>query len=244
MSNTAFINRSLITIKNELEFLKDSGVITEAFYNELDRKFPSRYVTGSSPIDMNSNIDSTSEKQEYNSNPKPPPPMLQAAPPSSSFGEVAEVLYDYQPREPTDLALYKGAQVTILERLNADWWKGKDFQTGREGIFPSNYVRVNEPSAATSSSYQFQQPYGQAQPGYAPPSYNDNKQPPFPPSSTNYYQTPPQQQQQPAPQQVVEQPQQQSGAQSTLHKFGSKLGNAAIFGAGATIGSDLVNSIF
>jgi len=27
-------------------------------------------------------------------------------------------------------------------------------------------------------------------------------------------------------------------------KFGKKLGNAAIFGAGATIGSDIVNSIF
>jgi len=27
-------------------------------------------------------------------------------------------------------------------------------------------------------------------------------------------------------------------------KFGKKLGNAAIFGAGATMGADLVNSIF
>jgi hypothetical protein len=27
-------------------------------------------------------------------------------------------------------------------------------------------------------------------------------------------------------------------------KFGKKLGNAAIFGAGATLGADLVNSIF
>lgn len=50
--------------------------------------------------------------------------------------------------------------------------------------------------------------------------------------------------------QVVQQqpvPQQQgsgSGGSDALKKFGSKLGNAAIFGAGATIGSDLVNSIF
>jgi hypothetical protein len=29
-----------------------------------------------------------------------------------------------------------------------------------------------------------------------------------------------------------------------VKKFGSKLGNAAIFGAGATIGSKVVNSIF
>ena len=54
--------------------------------------------------------------------------------------------------------------------------------------------------------------------------------------------------QQMPPQQQVQQQQQAAhshGAGSeTFKKFGSKLGNAAIFGAGATIGSDLVNSIF
>lgn len=39
-------------------------------------------------------------------------------------------------------------------------------------------------------------------------------------------------------------PSRQSKFSETGKKFGKKLGNAAIFGAGATIGSDLVNSIF
>jgi LAS seventeen-binding protein 1/2 len=51
---------------------------------------------------------------------------------------------------------------------------------------------------------------------------------------------------------VAEQPQQGGGdAQQgggkfgeQGKKFGKKLGNAAIFGAGATIGSNIVNSIF
>lgn len=35
-----------------------------------------------------------------------------------------------------------------------------------------------------------------------------------------------------------------SKTQEQGKKFGKKLGNAAIFGAGATIGSNIVNSIF
>lgn len=47
-----------------------------------------------------------------------------------------------------------------------------------------------------------------------------------------------------------QQPQQQDpavgGGKGKMYakKFGGKLGNAAIFGAGATMGADLVNSIF
>ncbi|KAI5305890.1 hypothetical protein KEM55_008807, partial [Ascosphaera atra] len=47
---------------------------------------------------------------------------------------------------------------------------------------------------------------------------------------------------------TVDQQQQQGGHMSKVEeggkKFGKKIGNAAIFGAGATIGSNLVNSIF
>ena len=78
------------------------------------------------------------------------------------------------------------------------------------------------------------------------PSYGGYAQ--YPPPSTNYY--PPQQYQQPQQpqqsQQVVEQQPEQQQLLGSEHvkKFGSKLGNAAIFGAGALIGSNIVNSIF
>ena len=66
------------------------------------------------------------------------------------------------------------------------------------------------------------------------------------------YQNPPPQQQNPydsavPPMQMANQPaeQHQPGKGSEMgKKFGKKLGNAAIFGAGATIGWNIVNSIF
>lgn len=42
----------------------------------------------------------------------------------------------------------------------------------------------------------------------------------------------------------VQQQQQPSKVETQGKKFGKKLGNAAIFGAGATIGSNIVNGIF
>lgn len=85
-------------------------------------------------------------------------------------------------------------------------------------------------------SYGQYQPYNQ---GQVQPSYGGYAQ--YPPPSTNYY-----------PQQVQQQQQPEQQVQGSLNhkvdeqvkKFGGKLGNAAIFGAGATIGSNIVNSIF
>ncbi|EGA74944.1 Lsb1p [Saccharomyces cerevisiae AWRI796] len=79
----------------------------------------------------------------------------------------------------------------------------------------------------------------------APPPQQQQAPLPYPPPFTNYYQQPQQQYAPPSQQAPVEaQPQQSSGASSAFKSFGSKLGNAAIFGAGSAIGSDIVNSYF
>lgn len=91
-------------------------------------------------------------------------------------------------------------------------------------------------------------------PGGAPMNYGAMQPVPHAQSPYQSYQAgPPQQQQQyqaPVQQQQYQQAPQETGglnfgnAHPHMKKFGSKLGNAAIFGAGATIGSDLVHSIF
>lgn len=122
--------------------------------------------------------------------------------------------------------------------MNADWWMGRNERTGAEGIFPRTYVETL-PGPPAATAYNEKAAYNApAQPvygGYPPPPQQQN---PYNSSAP--------------PMAVANQPQQQQvegeGAAGKAggmgKKFGKKLGNAAIFGAGATIGSNIVNSIF
>ncbi|KAK7681200.1 hypothetical protein QCA50_015816 [Cerrena zonata] len=200
----------------------------------------------------------------------PQPPRSQEAKPLG----YCKALFDYQAHEADDLSFKKDEKLAVLEHLSEDWWKGFKQNEGpnRAGVFPSNYVNVISQqefeSSVSTRSVPPPPPQINEKATYSPTAYSapppppqyDQYQPPpqalqpqplyggyaqYPPPSTNYYQQPPPQQYQPlpqpAPQQtVVEQPQEQS----TMRKVGGKFGNAAIFGAGATLGGDLVNSIF
>lgn len=95
-------------------------------------------------------------------------------------------------------------------------WRGRNERTGLEGIFPRSYVNVVE----------------------------EKGRPPLPhqPSSSGYGNMPldiangSSSSSQPG--------RQTSKLEEHGKKFGKKMGNAAIFGAGATIGSNIVNGIF
>lgn len=253
--------------------MKDSNVISGPLFDQLIGKLPAKHNPSAPPIaafdgvqndNRNGSVGQSNEKAGLNNNYAPPsggaaPPAYGGAPAANSYPavEMAEALYIFQGTGATDLPLYQGQRVQVLEKLNADWWRGKDTNTEREGIFPANYVKIIQESRSGPPSTQYGG-YSDNSRGtndnYYPPAqqsqYNNNYyQPPqqqqqqqFPPASTNYYQ-PPQQQQ------VAVEPQPaQGGSSSKLQdgakKFGGKLGNAAIFGAGATIGADIVNSIF
>ncbi|ODQ56699.1 hypothetical protein WICANDRAFT_37070 [Wickerhamomyces anomalus NRRL Y-366-8] len=225
------VNRSLATLKTELEFLRDSEVITEGFYNQIVEKLPHRYQAVPQP---------TNE--------------------SSNNAEYVEAIYDYRPQQPEDLEFRAGDKIQVLEHTSPDWWKGAI--GSRSGMFPSNYVKKLEerrqaPSPApayrsnelqpqpTNQSQQYAPPPHQQPPYmYQQPPYGSSQQVQYPPYQGSPYQQQPVQYQQPQQQEVVVQQQQQGEGGGHLKKFGSKLGNAAIFGAGATIGSDIVNSIF
>lgn len=274
--SAALINRSLTTIRTELEFLRDSEVIDDALYEKLVASIPEKYQKQMQPwgVDKISDLSAALANTSIKESPAPAPqPVAHAAP--QALPEVVappqapprdtkpapvgycKALYPYNPAETDDLALAKDDKIAVLEHLSEDWWKGyKQQDPSRVGVFPSNYVnlisqqefetRKPVPAPGEKASYEPQQ-YSEE---YAPPKYDPYQASPqpiqqqpsyggyaqYPPQPTNYYQQPQQQQ----PQTVVE----QSLGQSHLRKFGGKLGNAAIFGAGATIGSDIVNSIF
>ncbi|CAK9439120.1 uncharacterized protein LODBEIA_P33440 [Lodderomyces beijingensis] len=306
--SAALVNRSLTTVRTELEFLKDSDVITEALYDKLVSALPQKYKKDEKPWDVDvlgtsapsvAPTKVTNSRQNSNkipsfnipdepapsytvqanelSNPLsamkigPPaqPPQKEkmetpAPPPPVGY---CEALYDYTAQEADDLNLKKGDKIAVVEHLSQDWWKGyhRDAGAAKAGVFPSNYVKVisvqefdfakkdspSAPSPAHSNSYGPPAQFGAPQPQLQQqPSYGGGYAQ-FPPPNSGYL--PPAQPYQPqyqvAPQQLapVEQQQQQqhsSGGNAALKKYGGRFGEAALFGAGASVGANIVNSIF
>ncbi|XP_051274472.1 intersectin-1 isoform X1 [Dicentrarchus labrax] len=87
--------------------------------------FPANYVKLLSP--------STSKTTPT----EPTPPKL--APASTAVCQVIG-MYDYVAQNDDELAFQKGQVITVLNKDDCDWWKGE--LNGREGLFPSNYVKL------------------------------------------------------------------------------------------------------
>lgn len=287
---SALINRSLTTVRTELEFLRDSDVINEDLYKKLVNALPAKYQKDMAPwgVDKLSELISGNSKDSIeeisndlkatNFSPQTLNPSTSAPPytPVDIKGALGyyKAIYDYSAQEADDLSFSKNDKLAVVEHLSSDWWKGyKKSDPSRIGVFPSNYVsEINradfEGSNRIAAPVPEKQEYGrpglyspeqqvqtynqlqyQPQP-YQQQGYSSNYGPsqsspsPFPPPSTNYYQQAPIDGQQIQQQNTQNSLQQAGQNHPHLKKFGSKLGNAAIFGAGATIGSDIVNSIF
>lgn len=298
----ALVNRSLTTVRTELEFLYDSEVIDKPLFDALVAAIPQKYAKDSAPWGIDRlTVDSANsvatklatttinEKTDYHSPqrahkttaPLETPKTDEKLPADKPVKPVGycKASYAYDAQQEGDLNIGKDDFIAVAEHLSPDWWKGykRGDSPDTAGVFPSNYVTViseteffardaekSRPPAYQSAPPQqgySGQPQGYAgqiqqgylvqpqsgfqpgfQGGYQPvqPSYGGYAQ--YPPPLVGYYPPQQQQQQQLAPPQE-DQLQQHSGS-AHLKKFGSKLGNAAIFGAGATIGSDIVNLIF
>ncbi|XP_041645592.1 intersectin-1 [Cheilinus undulatus] len=87
--------------------------------------FPANYVKLLSP--------STSKTTPT----EPTPPKL--APATTAVCQVIG-MYDYVAQNDDELAFQKGQVITVLNKDDCDWWKGE--LNGREGLFPSNYVKL------------------------------------------------------------------------------------------------------
>ncbi len=94
-------------------------------------------------------------------------------------------------------------------------WRGRNERTGLEGIFPRSYVNIIEEKRSHNASPQASS-YGNV---------------PLDVSQSGSAMTP-------------AEGKKPSKFEENGKKFGKKMGNAAIFGAGATIGSNIVNGIF
>ncbi|KAI8632988.1 SH3-domain-containing protein [Xylariaceae sp. FL1651] len=252
-------NKSLRLIKNELEHLLEKGAITDDVFDSIHRMLPTESSLSGAPTPAARNPSAVTPptapvnamanlalQQHASPSPAPPaynatgPPALPARagppapPPTKPVIARARALYKYQAADDRDLSFERDDKIDIHEYMNDDWWMGRNERTGAEGIFPKNYVQIDNEKAGF---------YAPAQPVYASPS----------PAAGNGAYPPPPQAQNPynshvPPMSVAQGSSTPGGSSSKVNeqgkKFGKKLGNAAIFGAGATIGGKIVNSIF
>ncbi|KAK6088186.1 SH3 domain-containing protein [Seiridium cupressi] len=258
-------NKSLRLIKNELEHLLEKGVVDDTAFDSIMRILPaeSSFSSAATPASRQTSVASPPPTHHpisppvhnmanlaIHSNPatSPAPPAYHATgppslparngppppPPSKPIIAHAKALYKYAAADDRDLSFERDDKIAVFEYMNDDWWMGKNQRTGAEGIFPKNYVEID--SANEKAGF-----YAPAQPTYAPgPQHGAGGYPPPPQGQNPYNSNVP-------PMAVAEGSQQgESGGKGSEmgKKFGKKLGNAAIFGAGATLGGNLVNSIF
>ncbi|MED6259637.1 Intersectin 1 (SH3 domain protein) [Ilyodon furcidens] len=97
--------------------------------------FPANYVKLLSP--------STSKTTPT----EPTPPKL--APASTVLCQVIG-MYDYVAQNDDELAFQKGQVINVLNKDDCDWWKGE--LNGREGLFPSNYVKLTTDTDPSTQS--------------------------------------------------------------------------------------------
>ncbi len=243
----------------ELESLLEKGIIDDSAFDTIHSLLPaesslsgpaaaSRNTTPAPAHHTNNALNQPpNQPPPTHHTPNPPPTYAQStvsppslpsrtpapAPPAPEKPVLAHAraLYKYTATDARDLSFDRDDRVAVHEYMNADWWMGRNERTGAEGIFPRSYVVIDNDNISEKVGYQ--------QPQYAQPvpvqQYGAvGGYPAAPPAGQAV---------QPYGQQQGEQ---EGGSKvgEAGKKIGKKLGNAAIFGAGATIGSNIVNSIF
>ncbi|KAG8773802.1 hypothetical protein FRC12_002311 [Ceratobasidium sp. 428] len=167
--------------------------------------------------------------------PVPPPP------PAGSGGIQAKALWDYNldGQLKDDLTFRSGDIIQIVKEENTDWWTGR--LNGKEGMFPSNHVEKlpNTPSY-TPSTPSYNPSYG------SQPSYGYNEKDQYQPQHQAY--GPPATYQQAGPVQQQAPPAEEEKKKGKFGKYGGMMAGSAAgglgFGAGAAVGSGLINAIF
>ncbi|KAL1968265.1 hypothetical protein VTN77DRAFT_2100 [Rasamsonia byssochlamydoides] len=228
---TAMTNRSLRTIRTELEFLADAAVITPQQLSSILSQLPNQTqlhapISQSQPAASTqapastpayspptSQLANTTLNEKTNQYPSPAPPPAYSQPPP--ILSIASALYAYTPTDAGDLALQPHDRIQVLEHMNNDWWRGRNERTGLEGIFPRSYVTVLDEKPAPPIVAPQPTSYGNLPLEVSQGSSS---------ASTPGRRT--------------------SKLEEQGKKIGKKMGNAAIFGAGATLGSNIVNGLF
>ncbi|KAF8427012.1 hypothetical protein EV426DRAFT_707237 [Tirmania nivea] len=254
LAQTAVRNRSIRAILMELEFLAEARIITLDDYKRITALLPDTKVysgaaftitpqpappqttetlkTAKAPASqvtsqIAATFSSTSEKkQTHLETAAPPPSYASVNEPTVPF--LARALHDFGNHagyQPGDLIFLKGTLIRVHKKESLDWWYGQVLDEqhqpiGEMGLFPKTYVKVDYTEKVVDSK-----------PSLPIRNMGENMMANIAHDSGSGSAV----------------PQEEKGKgklEENGTKFGKKLGNAAIFGAGATIGSKMVSGIF
>ncbi|BFZ54436.1 protein that induces appearance of [PIN+] prion when overproduced [Savitreella phatthalungensis] len=249
MTDQAYVNRIIGNIYTDLGYLVDVGVITDGDYDEITKRIPRRFrgqpkldaLPDIGQLNVASSSNTSEAKRRVPGVPSPaagqtavvhstPTPEPIPVPLPVGIAQ-AEALYDYNSGDPGDLDFRTGDRLIVMEFMNADWWRGKKDINGKEGLFPSNYVRKTSDQGRSPLEQvplaQAQQypPAPMGQQGFNPQDYRPVQYAPA---------------QGPGQQSITVVENKKTGK---LNRIGGQLGNAAVTGAGFAVGASLVNAI-
>ncbi|KAK6454924.1 uncharacterized protein RJT20DRAFT_53407 [Scheffersomyces xylosifermentans] len=89
-----------------------------------------------------------SSGEEEKTVPAPAAPVAASTPTpvkeAKAEGKTATAEYDYEKDEDNEIGFEEGDLIIEIEFVDDDWWSGKHSKTGESGLFPANYVKLNE----------------------------------------------------------------------------------------------------
>lgn len=59
-------------------------------------------------------------------------------------GPSATAEYDYEKDEDNEISFAEGDKIVEIEFIDEDWWSGKHISSGEMGLFPANYVKLDQ----------------------------------------------------------------------------------------------------
>lgn len=74
--------------------------------------------------------------------PAPPPPARRSVEPAKPASPSATAEYDYEAAEDNELTFSENDKIINIEFVDEDWWLGELEKNGQKGLFPSNYVSL------------------------------------------------------------------------------------------------------
>lgn len=230
MSDSTFVSHIVSQTRENILFLQDQGCLTVADATAVLSKLPAVPTKATGVKSVNPPV-STPQPPTQVSIPQPHP--TQPPKPTPSYPRARAIwAYNEGGKEPNDLIMSAGDVVEIVEETNADWWTGRN--KGKEGLFPSNYVEKLPPER--SSQPHKEKLYGAE--GYSNPGNLPPQQPHLSPIDDT-----------PAVNSVGLQPDEgQDKKKKKFGRFGNTMAQSAAggigFGAGAAVGSGIINALF